>query len=87
MHITYICTKYLRLSYKGASLYYIRKDIMAIFPYFRTEFVSCFSVIVIVLYAMFILYLWTEIENKHCWYHYDYDNDRKKRYMPPPFMY
>ena len=35
---------------------------------------------------MFILLLLTELEDKHCWYHYDYDCDcdRKIRYMPPP---
>ena len=34
--------------------------------YIRTEFVTYFFVIVIVLYAIFILQLWTERENKHC---------------------
>ena len=31
--------------------------------------------------------LWTELEDKHCWYHYDYDCDRKIRYMPPPWVW
>ena len=57
----------------------------------RTDFVPCFSVIVIVtvivLYAMFILQLWTELKDKHCWYHYDYDYDRTTRYMPPSIFF
>ena len=46
---------------------------------YRTDFVPCFSVIVTVIVlnanVMFILQLWTEQVDKHCWYHYDYDYD------------
>ena len=34
-----------------------------------------FSAIVIVLSAMFILYLWTEPKSKHYRDHYDYDQE------------
>ena len=62
--------------------------------FLRTVFVSYFFVIVTVIvtvivpYAMFILLLWTEIEDKHCQYHYacdyDCDCDKKIRYNAPP---
>ena len=57
---------------------------------FFPSFVSYYSVIVIVtvivLYAMFILVLWTELEDKHWRYHYDCDCDRKIRYNAPPLI-
>ena len=40
---------------------------------------------------MFILLLWTELKDKHCRYHYDcdydFDSDKKIRYMPPPLVF
>ena len=52
----------------------------------RTEFVPCFSCHSHShshsAFAMFILYLWTELDGKHFWNHYDYgydyDNDKKQ---------
>ena len=40
-----------------------------------------FPVIVIVLSAMFILWLWKELEGKHCQCYYDYSDDELR------FMY
>jgi hypothetical protein len=37
--------------------------------------VFTFIFIVIVLSAMFTLQLWTELEDKHCRYCYDYDKE------------
>ena len=41
-------------------------------------------VIVIMLLQCLSCMLWTELEGKHCWYHYDYDNDKKTRYKFGP---
>ena len=46
---------------------------------------NVFPVIVILLSAMFILWLWTELEGKHNWYHYDYD--RKNKISRAEFYY
>ena len=43
-----------------------------------------FPVIVIVLSALFILQHWTEVENKHSQYHYDFVMTGKTRYKVNP---